>query len=136
MSKKKYTNIPEITPPEFKPSIPEYMLQGIKQDSQRYIIEQISVMSQQSAWQTHKIMNIHDYTRSINGKVIELEQFRNDLISQIKTEDALDKQTAKTNRHYKIAAFVFLALLYPLYLTIVSENGLSDIFAKILRIMP
>ena len=133
---KNYTSIPQLSTPDFKPAIPEYMLKGVKDDTSRYIIEQISIMSQQSSWQTHKIMNIHDYTRSINGKVIELEQFRNELLTQIKTEEELEKQTIKMKKHYKIAIFVFLALVYPLYLAVVSETGLSDIFAKILRIMP
>ncbi len=133
---KTYTSIPQLSTPEFKPAIPEYMLKGIKDDTSRYIIEQISIMSQQSSWQTHKIMNIHDYTRSINGTVIELEQFRNDLLTQINTEEEIEKQTDKMKKHYKIAIFVFLALVYPLYLAVVSETGLSDIFAKILRIMP
>lgn len=132
----KHTSIPQLNIPDFKPAIPEYMLKGVKDDTSRYIIEQISVMSQQSSWQTHKIMNIHDYTRSINGKVIELEQFRNDLISQLKTEEEIVKQENRFKRHYKVAIFVFLSLLYPLYLTVVSSTGLVDIFTKILRIMP
>jgi len=132
----KHTSIPQLNIPDFKPAIPEYMLKGIKDDTSRYIIEQISVMSQQSSWQTHKIMNIHDYTRSINGKVIELEQFRNDLISQLKTEEEITKRESRFNRHYKVAIFVFLSLIYPLYLTVVSSTGLADIFTKILRIMP
>ena len=132
----KHTSIPQLNIPDFKPAIPEYMLKGVKDDTSRYIIEQISVMSQQSSWQTHKIMNIHDYTRSINGKVIELEQFRNDLISQLKTEEEIVKQENRFKRHYKVAIFVCLSLLYPLYLTVVSSTGLVDIFTKILRIMP
>lgn len=133
---KSHTSIPRLSTPEFKPAIPEYMLDGIKDSTSRYIIEQISVMSQQSAWQTHKIMNIHDYTSSINGKVIELEQFRNDLISQIKTEEELGKKEEKYRKHYRIAGIIFLALLYPLYLAVASESGLAEMFKKILFIMP
>ena len=122
----------EFNIPEFKPSIPGYMLKDIKTESNRYIIEQLSVMTQQSAWQNHKMMNIYDYTRNINGKVIDLEQFRIDLLTQIKVEDEVHKQEVKHNKHYRIAGLVFLALLYPLYLAIVSQTGLQDIFKKLM----
>ena len=89
-------------------------------------------MSQQSAWQTHKMMNIYDYTRNINGKVVDLEQFRIDLLTQLKVEDEVQKKEIKYAKHYKIAALVFLALLYPLYLAIVAQTGLQDIFKKLM----
>lgn len=130
MSKEKPFTQFEI--PEFKPSIPEYMLEGIKDDANKYIIEQLSIMSQQSAWQTHKMMNIYDYTRNINGKVVDLEQFRIDLLTQLKVEDEVQKKETKYAKHYKIAALVFLALLYPLYLAIVAQTGLQDIFKKLM----
>ncbi len=66
MSDTKQSDIPEFKIPEFKPLIPEYMLKGIKDESTQYIIEQLSIMSQQGSWQTHKIMNIHNYTKNIN----------------------------------------------------------------------
>ena len=122
----------EFNIPEFKPSIPAYMLKDIKTESNRYIIEQLSVMTQQSAWQNHKMMNIYDYTRNINGKVIDLERFRIDLLTQIKVEDEVHKQEMKHNKHYKIASLVFLALLYPLYLAVVAQTGLQDIFKKLM----
>ena len=130
MSKEKPFTQFEI--PEFKPSIPEYMLDGIKDDANKYIIEQLSIMSQQSAWQTHKMMNIYDYTRNINGKVVDLERFRIDLLTQLKVEDEVHKKEIKYAKHYKIAALVFLALLYPLYLAIVAQTGLQDIFKKLM----
>ena len=130
MSKEKPFTEFEI--PEFKPSIPEYMLKGIKDDANKYIIEQLSIMSQQSAWQTHKMMNIYDYTRNINGKVVDLEQFRIDLLTQLKVEDEVHKKEIKHAKHYKIAAVIFLALLYPLYLATVAHTGLQDIFKKLM----
>ena len=122
----------EFEIPKFKPSIPEYMLDGIKDDANKYIIEQLSIMSQQSAWQTHKMMNIYDYTRNINGKVVDLEQFRIDLLTQLKVEDEVHKKEIKHARHYKIAGVIFLALLYPLYLATVAHTGLQDIFKKLM----
>lgn len=118
--------------PEFKPAIPEYMLDGIKDDANKYIIEQLSIMTQQSSWQTHKMMNIYDYTKNINGKVVDLEKFRIDLLTQIKVEDEVHKKEIKHAKHYKIAGLIFLALLYPLYLSIVAQTGLSDIFKKLM----
>ena len=133
------SDIPEFKIPEFKPLIPEYMLKGIKDESTQYIIEQLSIMSQQGSWQTHKIMNIHNYTKNINGKVIELEQWRNDIIKEIQIQEEKEKVERKASKqveikekghkkYYKWGLIIFLAILYPLYLALVDESGLSSIF--------
>lgn len=140
------SSIPQLAAPEFKPNIPEHMLDTIESKTNRYIIEQLSVMGQQSAWQTHKLMNIYDYTRSINGKVVELEQFRNDLLLQMQLEDKLDEQheieseatklkESKYQKHYRIAAIVFLAVLYPMYLMTAAETGIVDLVKKFIFIV-
>lgn len=131
----KTSSIPSLDLPDFKPNIPEYMLNDVDKQSERYLIEQMSVMTQQSAWQTHKLMNIYDYTRSINGKVIELEQFRNDLLSQITVEQKVEQEQQKHTRNYKIVGLVFLSLVYPVYLAIVNSTGLSDIVKKLLFVI-
>lgn len=135
MSDNKST-VPVIAPPRFEATIPEYMINGIENETDKYIIEQLSIMSQQSAWQTHKIMNIYDYTRSINGKVVELEKFRNELLQQMKIEQEIDKKEVVYKKHYKVATAAFLMMLYPLYLTVVSQTGLVEIIKKLIFVMP
>ena len=73
---KKTSNIPDITVPEFKPSIPDYMVDSIKDKSIKFLVEQVSIIKQQNRWQSEHIAEVYDYTRTINGKVIELEQYR------------------------------------------------------------
>jgi hypothetical protein len=131
----KSSNIPHLNSPEFKPSIPQHMLDNISDPTDRYMIEQMSVMTQQAAWQTHKLMNIYDYTRSINGKVIELEQFRNDLLTQMKVEQKLDDSQQKHMKYYRVTGLVFLALVYPVYLAAASQTGLFDVVKRLLFVV-
>lgn len=130
------SNIPPLKSPEFKSTVPQYMLDSIDNDADRYMVEQMSVMTQQSSWQTHKLLNIYDYTRSINGKVVELEQFRNDLLSQLKVEDNIAKENTKHTRNYRLASVVFIAVVYPLYLAAASQTGLFDVVKKLLFVIP
>ena len=76
------STIPHIENPKFKPSIPEYMVDKIENDETRFVIEQLSVIKQQNAWQALKVAEIYDYTRKINGKVIELEEFRQFILNE------------------------------------------------------
>tara|TARA_B100001123_G_scaffold448231_1_gene608397 strand:- start:5905 stop:6390 length:486 start_codon:yes stop_codon:yes gene_type:complete len=156
MSKESSSNIPKLEIPEFVPAVPEYMLDNVKDKSIKYIIEQMSVLTQQTAWSTHKISNIYDYTRKINGSVVELEKFRNDLLLQLKVEQDIEKEKERESRksrisaresrelerekqrqvkesetikrkYIKTAVIVFLAILYPLYLAFVNTSGLGTV---------
>ena len=130
--------LPEFKVPEFRPLIPEHMLQGIKDDNTKYIIEQLSVVTQQGQWQTHKLMNIYEYTEGINGKVIELDQFRTDIQTEAKIQAKLKKEKTSLRNQYKSnvqnkkklyigAAAVFILLVYPVYLAFVDSNGLGSV---------
>ena len=121
--------------PDFKPNIPEYMLDSCDRQADRYLIEQISIMTQQNSWQTHKLINIHDYTKSINGKVIELEQFRNDLIAEMKIEEGVEREKQKHGKTYRVAILVFLSLVYPVYLAVASSTGLYDVVKRLLFVV-
>ena len=142
----KQSSIPEFRVPEFKPLIPEYMIEDIKDDSTRYIIEQLSIMNQQGTWQTHKIMNIHNYTKNINGKVIGLEQFRNDMIHQSKVDHERNKERKKNKKefdrdsksrkkYYKLAFIVFILILYPVYLAFIDTNGIGGVIKSLFSFM-
>lgn len=138
-----FQEILKISVPEFKPLIPEYMLDSIKDNSTKYIIEQISIMSQQSSWQTHKIMNIYDYTHQMNSKIIELDQFRNDLLVQMQVEESIEKERARVDlvamsekkskkKYYIFAVIAFIAVLYPVYLAFVDANGLGSVIKSLI----
>lgn len=121
--------------PNFKPNIPEYMLDSCERQADRYLIEQISVMTQQNSWQTHKLTDIYDYTKSINGKVIELEQFRNDLIAEMKVEEGIEREKQKHTKAYRWSILVFLSLVYPVYLAVASNTGLYDVVKRLLFVV-
>lgn len=130
------SQLPTIVVPDFKPLIPEYMLDGIKDDSTKYIVEQLSIMTQQGQWQTHKILNIHDYTKKINGKVIELDQFRNELLTQMTVEEELDRQekaggTTRTRVYFAFGAVLAL-IVYPMYMLLMDKTGLGSILRALL----
>ena len=133
-----------ISVPEFKPLIPEYMLDSITDNSTKYIIEQISIMSQQSSWQTHKIMTIYDYTHEMNSKVVELDQFRNDLLVQMQVEESIENEKESgvalmkldqksKRRFYILTGLVFIGILYPVYLAFIDANGIGGIINSILK---
>ena len=92
-------------------------------------------MTQQNSWQTHKLINIHDYTKSINGKVIELEQFRNDLIAEMKIEEGVEREKQKHGKTYRVAILVFLSLVYPVYLAVASSTGLYGVVKRLLFVV-
>ena len=70
------SSIPELKVPEFKPSIPKYMVDSIKDDTLKFLVEQVSIIKQQNKWQSEHLAQVFDYTRKINGKVLELEKYR------------------------------------------------------------
>ena len=119
--KEKISNIPEVEIPNFEPSIPESMLNNVKDKSTKHLLGQLSIMMQNNDWQNKKIKDIYDYTRNINGKVIELEEFRVETKQDKAVKDAVVRTTrrlkSKTSKHYKIALVLFLVVIYPLFLT-------------------
>jgi len=125
------SSIPSIEVPEFDACIPEYLLKNMKQDSNKWLLEQVSRMQQSNQWQNKKIHDIYEYTRKINGQVISLKEFRSNLISQMEAEHRLDqlkeenkKQTLKL---YKIICIIFLTVMYPLFLAQWTTGNVSNI---------
>ena len=50
------SEVPEIeTIPKYEPCIPDHMLQNINDAGTKYIMEQLSIMQQNRAWQNKKI---------------------------------------------------------------------------------
>jgi hypothetical protein len=104
--------------PEFKPDIPEHLLKSCN-DQQRFLLERISVITQNQAWQMDKVGETHIYCKTINGKVIELEKFK----QAVETQQAVEKGSLKLKRW---AWVLSLALIYPIYLASISKVGLVE----------
>ena len=118
--------------PKFEPNIPEYMTEGMDKHN-KYLVEQISKLSQQNEWQTDIVYKIYNYTKTINGKVVELEHFRQRLNMELELDEKWEmrqKEQRKWKR-YLLAAFILLG--YPIYLAIFNHIGLAQIFESVLK---
>ena len=125
------SNIPKVEIPEFEAVIPDTLLKTVKSGSTKWMLEQVSVMKQANQWQNKKIYDIYEYTRSINGQVIELQKFKSDLLLQMENEHKISTLQEENKRHttklYKIIAISFLTVVYPLFLTQWTTGGVSKI---------
>lgn len=125
------SNIPKVEIPEFEAVIPDTLLKTVKSGSTKWMLEQVSVMKQANQWQSKKIHDIYEYTRSINGQVIELQKFKSDLLLQMENEHKIATLQEENKKHttklYKIIAISFLTVVYPLFLTQWTTGGVSKI---------
>lgn len=125
------SNIPKVEIPEFEAVIPDTLLKTVKSGSTKWMLEQVSVMKQANQWQNKKIYDIYEYTRSINGQVIELQKFKSDLLLQMENEHKISTLQEENKKHttklYKIIAISFLTVVYPLFLTQWTTGGVSKI---------
>ena len=112
--------------PEFKPSIPQHLLKGCD-DHQVFILERMSVLMQQQSWSMLKLGEVHEYCRNINGKVIELEKFRQSEILRINTAE----QSFKPKKWLMIASVL---VIYPLYLQMIESSGLVNALKDVVSI--
>jgi hypothetical protein len=130
------SSIPELEVPEFKPSIPKYMVDNIKDDTLKFLIEQVSIIKQQNKWQSEHIAQVFEYTRKINGKVIELEKYKQSQeVDRIIDEEI--KRKSRKNRKFIIPAVVgFGVFLYPLYISLFLEVGPFNIAEFVAKLIP
>lgn len=80
----------ELRIPEFKSNIPEYILnniQGTDKEHIKYILETISVIQQQSNWQTQVLAQTFLQTTKTNGRVTKLEKNKEDTDEKINKID-------------------------------------------------
>jgi hypothetical protein len=122
---------PQLDIPEFKPNIPSYMLKDLK-ESDKFLLEQLSIMKNQNGWQTSTINKIYNYTKTINGKVVELENFRQRMLLEIDLEEKWAGREKEMNKYKKYTMIVFFIILYPLYMVFVDKVGLSSVIEKLI----
>ena len=123
----------DIDIPAFKPSIPEYMFEGMDSHD-KFMVEQISCINQQNEWQTDMVYKIYNYTKTINGKVVELEHFRQRLNMELEMDEKWDLRQQEQKKYKKWMLIGFLGILYPLYLTIVNHIGLVNIIENLIKL--
>ena len=132
------SNIPKLQVPTFKPSIPEYMVDSLKDDNLKFLIEQVSIIKQQNRWQSEHIAEVYDYTRTINGKVIELEEFRTEYKLEKKVKEDIDTKTLTEKKRNKkliiTLSGIFGLFLYPLYLLLFFQSGPLDMFETLAKL--
>lgn len=119
--------------PKFKPNIPDYMLKGMDNHN-KYIIEQISKLSQQNEWQTDIVYKIYNYTKTINGKVVELEHFRQRLDMELELDQKWADREREAKKWKRYGIIAFLVLGYPIYLTVFNHVGLADILENLIKL--
>lgn len=91
--------VQELQIPEFKSNIPEYILNDIKgsdKEHLKYILETISIIQQQSNWQTQILAQTFQQAKKTNGRVNKLEEKleeKNDEIQDIQGILAEDKDS-------------------------------------------
>jgi hypothetical protein len=131
---KNSSNIPELEVPDFHPSIPQYMVDNIKDDTSKFLIEQVSIIKQQNKWQSMHLAQVFDYTRKINGKVIELEKYRQSQEIDKQISQELKKKLAKSKKILVPCAIALATFCYPLYISLFLEAGavkVLDLVAKV-----
>jgi len=126
------TSIPHVEVPEFQACIPDALLGKVKDDTNRWMLEQVSTMQQSNQWQNKKIYDIFEYTRKINGQVISLQEFRKDLLAQMEAEHKLQSVKAESKAHaaklYKVIVIAFLTIIYPLFLMQWTAGSVTEFF--------
>jgi len=120
----------EFDMPNFTASIPDYMLDGMDKHN-KFLLEQITIMKQQNEWQSDVVYKIYDYTKTINGKVIELEHFRQRLSMELELDEKWSNREKEVTKYKKYAVVIFMGILYPFYLAIIQSTGIGKFFEKL-----
>lgn len=122
----------DIDIPKFKASIPSYMLEGMDNHN-KFLLEQISIMKSQNEWQTNMVHKIYNYTKTINGKVVALEMFRHRMEMELQLDSKWSEREEKVTKMKKWIIGVFLALVYPIYLTVVNNVGIAKLLEGLIK---
>ena len=121
----------EFDMPNFRATIPSHLMKDMD-DHNKFLLEQISVIKNQNTWQSDVVHKIYNYTKTINGKVVELENFRQRLLMELELDDKWDERQKETGKYKRWGIIAFLALGYPIYLTFINQVGIGKIIEKIL----
>ena len=130
---KEESNIPKIDVPEFRPSIPSHMVDNLKDVNIKFLIEQVSIIKQQNKWQSKHIAEVYDYTRTINGQVIDLQKYKREKELEDKIEQELEEKRKKYKKFVISGILGVVFVLYPFYITTFVQHGPTN-FMDILKL--
>lgn len=131
----KYVVHDDFEIPKFKATIPSHLMKDMD-DHNKFLIEQISLIKNQNEWQGDVVHRIYNYTKTINGKVVELEKFRQDLLMELELDEKWEEKQSENNKYKKWGVIAFLTLLYPIYLTFIDQVGIGTLLEKIVGAGP
>ena len=60
------SSYPELTRPDFKPNVPDFLLENAS-DQDKYIISQLSLVNQYAQWSVNTEMSTHEQVLRTNG---------------------------------------------------------------------
>lgn len=127
----KYVVRDDFEIPKFKATIPSHLMKDMD-DHNKFLLEQISLIKNQNEWQGDVVHRIYNYTKTINGKVVELEKFRQRLLMELEIDDKWEEKQKETSKYKRWGVIAFLTLGYPIYLTFINQVGIGKIIEKIL----
>ena len=119
-----------VTPPmpQFTPWLPEKLLNEDTTPKEVYLLEQTSILRQQTAWQSIIIEELYGTSELIKTSLGELEDFKLELEYNSKIIEKLDDQKKEfkftQQKWFKIGMYIFFLVVYPLYLVTLQEAGL------------
>ena len=126
-----------VTPPmpEFKPQVPKHLVE-LESSGEKYLIDEVSVLRQQNAWQSEIIEEIHNRLGTINDKLLLNDDFRQYVTERFNINDKLRDQKkdfeGKKTKWTKIGLYIFFIILYPLYLVGITETS-SEAIGRLLK---
>ena len=127
------SNIPKLEVPEFRPSIPQYMVDNLEDNTLKFLIEQVSIIKQQNKWQSEHLAQVFDYTRKINGQVIELEKYRQSQELNRTIKEEVEKKKMSRKKYILPSIAVIAGIIYPLYISIFLQAGPDNIAQSIIK---
>jgi hypothetical protein len=116
--------------PKFRATIPSHLMKDMD-DHNKFLLEQISVIKNQNEWQGDVVHRIYNYTKTINGKVVELEKFRQNLLMELQLDEKWEDRQRENSKYKRWGVIIFLALLYPIYLAFIDHVGIGTVLEKI-----
>jgi hypothetical protein len=66
---------PALEKPDFKSDIPPHLVKDVG-ESERYILEQLSILSQYVSWSVKAQMDTNSAVRRTNGRLIKVERWK------------------------------------------------------------
>lgn len=66
------SSYPPLTKPDFKPTVPDFLLEGASEQD-KYIIAQLSLVNQYAQWSITTELSTHEQVLKTNGRVLRAE---------------------------------------------------------------